>query len=337
MVTLEQIINAKTPKELFPDADKARKTYNRLLQIAHPDMYGDHAKKEQAQKAFIQLTQLWEKYNNKSTSTKTNVIKTRKHEYSVNQVEYVVNNSSYLHVTYDAGHKDAHLIIPNNAKDNDLHEEGIINLKNILKETPDRYKPFYPEFLEAFKYKVNGETKQITSISLPEGMFTLTQVKEDYPEGIDGRDIAWIFKRILIAIANAQDQGYIHGAINLDSVLIHPEYHGVTLTGWEYSIEKGDYLKAVPEKIRTWFPEYVFKKEMARLSLDTHLAAKTMEELLTENAPKQLRTFFKGCHLENLPHPGVLIEEFDELLIRIYGPKKFHHFSMKRTQKVQKA
>lgn len=328
MPTLQQIIEARTPTELFPDRDKANKAYNRLLQIAHPDMYGDATMKIKAQEAFIKLNRLWEQYNGKVN--KTNVIKTRKHEYVPGKVSYIVNNTAYLEATYDAGHQKAFILIPNNSKDNDLNENASQNLKELLKETPLQYKPFYPEHLEAFKYNINNQTKQLQVISLPDKLFTLAQVKEDYPEGLNGRDIAWMFKRILIAIANSHDQKFIHGAINLDTILIQPEQHGVVLVGWEYSIEKGDYLKAIPQKYKNLYPDYVFKKETTPPSLDILLAAKTMEQLFGPTTPVQLKTFFKGCQLSSLPHPAQLLQEFDELLVRLYGPKKFHEFKMRR-------
>lgn len=64
---------------------------------------------------------------------------------------------------------------------------------------------------------------------LPEGLVGLGDVRYAVPGGLDGRDWAWMARRIVMTLDAA---GVPHGRLGLDTVLIHPEQHGVVLVGW---------------------------------------------------------------------------------------------------------
>lgn len=65
---------------------------------------------------------------------------------------------------------------------------------------------------------------------LPAGLVSLRQIRDVYPRGLDGRDWAWMARRILMTLDVADRP---HGGLSIDTVLIHPEGHGVVLTGWQ--------------------------------------------------------------------------------------------------------
>jgi len=57
-----------------------------------------------------------------------------------------------------------------------------------------------------------------------------------------------------------------------------------------------------------------------------------LQRTMTTGVPWQIQNHLKGC---TLPHPHqrpqdahFLLQEFDELLTRLWGPRKFHAFSM---------
>lgn len=84
---------------------------------------------------------------------------------------------------------------------------------------------FVPEVLES----AITDGHQWVAYRLPAGMRSLVEVHAAYPAGLDGRDWAWMARRILMTLAAANRT---HGALTLDTVLIHPADHGVMLTGW---------------------------------------------------------------------------------------------------------
>lgn len=333
MQTLENILQAKTPQELFGDKTKAQRAYQRLLHLAHPDMYGDAEMKKLANSAFIHLNELWEAFNKHplgNHATDTTTIKTKRHEYTLGLKFYDADGVSYYFATYDAGHEKAVIVIPSTAQDNDLIENYSMALNKLKKEVNKKYGAFFPTYLEAFKFKINGQIKQLLAYGQPDNLFTLKQIQDEYPEGLHGRDLAWIFKRLLVAIGNTHEIGLVHGGINLDSILIEPDEHGVLLTSWQYAVVKGEPLTALPSTYKSLYPAYVFAKEPARTELDIMLAAKTMESLMRADTPKPLISFFKGCQLNKLPSAGKLLIEFDTLLERVYGERRFHIFTMPR-------
>jgi hypothetical protein len=333
MQTLENILKAKTPQELFGDKAQAQRAYQRLLHIAHPDMYGDEEMKKVANSAFIHLNELWEAFNKHPLGHKpndSNTIRTKKHEYTLGDKFYDADGVSYYFATYDAGHEKAVIVIPSEVQDNDLIESYSATLNKLKKEVNKKYEAFFPKYVEAFKFKINGQVKQLLAYNQPSNLFTLKQIQEEYPEGLHGRDLAWIFKRLLVAIGNTHEVGLVHGGINLDSVLIEPDQHGVLLTSWQYAVSKGEPLTVLPFAYKANYPSYVFEKKSTRNELDIMLAAKTMETLMRADTPKPLVAFFKGCQLNTLPSAGALLAEFDSLLERVYGEKKFHVFAMPR-------
>lgn len=334
-ITLDSILAAKTAKDLFGEKDnpKANKLYKKYLHISHPDMYsplGDEASK--ANSAFIHLTKLWEEYNGKVDKAAEGIIKTKKREYHLGELDFDYDGFAIFKATYDGGHKTSYLSFPKNVKNNDLVDNYKSKLKKINSDVNPRFKAFYPELLESFRFSIDGQVRNFISYEMPDGFYSLRQVMEDYPEGIHGRDIAWIFKRILIGLGNAHELGIIHGAINPDSILIHPEQHGLIIRDWQYAVEDGEALSAIPMTNKALYPQYVFDKEEAHKELDFYLAANTMELLYRDDMPKGLRAFFNGCKLSKMPFADDLLGEFDFILEKVYGEKSFHEFRMKRNK-----
>ena len=327
---LQVILKAKTAEELFGDLTNTvavAAMYRRLARRSHPDMFADTRDKIQAQQAFIKLTELWNIVN-KTTTTKKDVILTKKHEYLLGDIITKTDVFTVHNATYDAGYKNAELFVTNSPKDADLAAAHIAALKKVKTDVPDDYKPYFPKFIENIRYRQNGTDLVISAAEKVDGMFSLRQVLERYPKGINAKDVAWIFRRALVALGNTHDIGLVHGAPNLDALWIHPELHGLLLNHWGYSVNSGEPLKALPQEFKTDYPEKVFNKEPVDYKLDLMLAAKTMLSLLDEKAPKQLNTFFKGCALASTPIAAELLYEFDELLVRLWGERKFHAFTM---------
>lgn len=329
------VLDAKTSHDLFGVQEKRSKIiYRRLARAVHPDLYPE-ADKKTAEKAFIRLTELWESHLNKTAdplsggTASSNTIKTKRHNYSIGDKTEANGMYSRYHATYDAGFETCDILVTNNPADADLTSAHISALKKLASDVPEKFRGFYPELVESFRYRTPANTDHAAlAVKVPEGFSPFSKILEVYPEGIDGRDVAWIFKRMLTAVGNAHDAGLIHGAPNLDSFLIHPELHGVILSDWQYSVEAGNPLKAVSENFKSDYPAYVFNKVNAGYSLDINLCAKTAKRLLRPDAPRQFNAFFRACELNKTLEAKYLLKEFDDLLERLYGKPAFHPFTL---------
>lgn len=325
---LDHILTASSRSDLFgADADANKVEYRRLLRGSHPDMFTEPRHKEKAQKAFVRLTELW----NGSATPKPAAsphLKTKKHEYVLGDKFHEDDVFNAYNATYDAGYEKCELWIAKNAQDSDIARNAGMNLKKLNKDVPERYRAFFPELVEAFKYRQDGIDHGVIAQKIPEGFYSLSQVHKAYPNGISGRDVAWMFKRMLVAIGNAHDAGLVHGGISDEAFIIHPQFHGLMLRNWQYSVETDEALTAIDPSVRDLYPASVFAKEPQDYRLDVRMAALTAQKLLEDKAPRQLRIFFSGCLVSSVPHPSVLLKEFDDLLLRVYGEPKFNEFKM---------
>ncbi len=329
---LDKILTAKTAEELFGDlTNKTEITvvYRKLARNSHPDMFSDSRDKLKAQQAFIHLSNLWESIG-KVSKKHEDIIVTKKHEYHLGNILTKTEMFTIFNATYDAGYKNAELFVTNNPKDTDLAAAHIKALKKIKTDVNPEYLPYFPKIIENLRYRQGSVEKTIIAAEKLDGMYSLREVTERYPEGINAKDVAWIFRRVLVALGNTHEIGLVHGSPNLDSLWIHPELHGLILNNWEYSVDIGDNLKALPQIFKTDYPESVFQKKPVDYKLDLMLAAKTMQKLLRPDAPKQINIFFKGCTLASTPLAADLLYEFDQLLTRLWGERKFHHFTMEK-------
>jgi len=131
---------------------------------------------------------------------------------------------------------------------------------------------------------------------LPDGLYTLRQVRARYDQGLDGRDWAWMARRLYMVLDAA---GTPHGALNLDNVHVHPEGHGIVLTGWAGDT-KDDALG---------------------------VAALFNDMLCRGVAEFRQCKFTYAAHLDDLA-PAKALAEYDLLLRRLYGERRFRPFSM---------
>lgn len=325
---LEQILEANTRSDLFGSDEEANKVeYRRLLRGSHPDMFIEPEHKVKAQKAFVRLSELWNSSGFAQPAASPH-LKTRKHEYVIGDKFHEDDVFNAYKATYDAGYETCELWIAKNPQDSDISRNAGVNLRKLNKEVPERYRAFFPELVESFKYRQDGLDHGVVAQKIPGGFYSLAQVHQAYPHGISGRDVAWMFKRMLVAVGNAHDAGLVHGGISDNAFIIHPQFHGLMLRNWQYSVETGEALSAIDPSVRDLYPGSVFEKKPQDYRLDVRMAALVAQKLLEDKAPRQLRIFFSGCLVSSVPHPASLLNEFDDLLLRVYGEPKFHEFRM---------
>jgi hypothetical protein len=157
--------------------------------------------------------------------------------------------------------------------------------------------------------------------------------------------MAWMWRRLLVVLGFAHANRIIHGAVLPQNIWIQPEQHGLMLTNWASAVVdpgySGERISAIDADHVDWYPEEIFKQKLPIFGLDILFAARCMVDLLggdpvsgilPVSVPWPIKSFFYGCilPLKRVPQDAwALKEEFDELLERLWGERKFHPFRMK--------
>lgn len=327
MKTLDDILRAVQYSDLFKTGTK--KELRGLLKLAHPDLHPDN--KVKAEKAFIHINSLWNLRNASTSnarpttsSTSSNII-TKKNEY--HHLKTVrKSNGVETYRGIDSNGNVAFLLVSTHPKIGEMLMEGVKNLKTVKSNLTDLYKEFFPDTTDAFRIAQDGRKLFGITQTLPEKNYTLREVLEDYPEGIDGRDVAWIYRRMLVAVGNMHDANIGHGAPTLDAFLINPDTHDLQLTDWQFSKELGADINMVTNDIKH---HYEADKVITRQK-DLRILTATALTLIDKNTPRQLKAFLKGMKRYPTEYAQEALHEFDEILKEVYGPRTFHEFKMRR-------
>jgi hypothetical protein len=189
---------------------------------------------------------------------------------------------------------------------------------------------YVPTLCESFAVK-DVIAKRVNVFAHEPGFFTLEAVHARHP-ALDGRHIAWIFKRLLTAIGIAHRCGRVHGAVCPAHVQIHAENHGLQLLGWGHAVKIGGKITSGPAKYLSYFPVEVRRKRPSATSTDIFMAAMTMTYLIGGGVPEPIVRFLTSCLVEGpAMRPAdafALHDQFDEVLRGLYGPPKYHPLSM---------
>ncbi len=349
---------AGTRAEMF---EAARRTFRHMAKVLHPDSYQRASEVDRADAAFKKLMRFWEQArmsieNGTYAATADRfapfTLRTRKALYTVERlIAYGDLCAVYAGNTALAnGQRRVLLKIPIKPENNDL----ITNEARILKhlQASKEYAKlchFVTQLVDTFSYQEesSGMVRQVNVCAYMEGLFSLKEVRAAYAQGVDARDMAWIWRRLLVALGLAHANNVLHGAVLPTHVLIHPQQHGVVLIDWSYAVldpgETGERVSAISSAYRDWYPPEVFARETPTPGLDIAMAARCMIDLLggdprqctlPETVPWQIRNHLNGCMLaapQMRPQDvHLVLKEFDNLIERLWGPRVFREFAMPR-------
>lgn len=327
---------ASDPSDLFDVAseEQAAHDHRRLSVLLHPDRNPDN--RVEAHQAFSKMSRLWSERQNGS-EPKTFTVNTKGRDYLVEaKAAFRGDIANHYRCVYnDSGHEShAILKMPREPRNNDLMLNEVVALHRLEANGEQRFRPYAPRHVESYTHRDAKDKSQRTTsvIGFPDGLYSFEEVARAYPRGISARDAAWMWRRLLTAIGFAQSAGLVHGALFPEHILIHPEHHGMVLTDWCYSVEIGSRITAIVPRHRAKYPVEVLAKEPASPATDIAIATQSIMYLLGHRAPKEFRAFARGCTLEKestRPHNAWdLKEEYDGLLERMYGERRFVPFVM---------
>jgi hypothetical protein len=339
---------AGTAQEML---DTGRDIFRQMAKVLHPDLYAGTAEWKRAHAAFTQLAGFWEQARTKiGNGTYGTLADFEPFTLQTSTTTYIVErlltrrNICALYCGRTAAGSPCILKIPVQPGANDL----LANEARILKHLQAsahyaQWRYFVAQLVESFAYheKRSGITRQINVLEFIDGLYSLKEVCAAYPQGVDPRDMAWMWRRLLVALGFTHASGVIHGAVLPDHILIQPREHGVVLIGWSSAVREGERISAISSAYRCWYPAEVFAHAEPLPGLDIAMAARCMFELLggdplkqtlPEHIPWQLASYLQGCMLatpEQRPQDArCLLADFDALLARLWGPRMFRAFVM---------
>ncbi len=301
---------ADGPDDLF-GGDAAR-SYRRLARLTHPDAHPGDAR---AAAAFGKLAALWQRHQDGSGPLVAR------------------GDIANLYAT-----RQGLLKIARDPADNDLMRREAAALTQLGDQVDAPLRAYFPQLIAAQRRQDprTGVQRRANVIGRLTGFRSLAEVRAAFPRGVDPRDTAWMWRRLLVAVGAAHRAGLIHGAVLPEHVLIHPGDHGLVLVDWCYSGPAPDArLAAVVKRYLPWYPPEVSTDRRAGRGLDIWLATRCMTELMGGLIPVPMASFARGCQLASPSRrpddAWQLLAELDELLERLYGPRTFRPFAISAT------
>lgn len=252
------------------------------------------------------------------------------------------------------GRKNVVLKVPRHPRNNDL----CLNESNILRwfreDSDEREKSamrYVTTLLDTFEMRQGGVVKRANVFEYHDGYFSLAEVCQQYPEGLDVRDAAWMWNRLLSALLVTHQADLVHGAVLPTHFLVcpagtdHPNCHDGVLIDWSYAVVSNGsaIVKAVSPKFLEFYPPELLKKKPADARMDIYMAAKCMIALLggtvpsdlPKTVPREVIGLLKACMLPQGYRPESVFElykEFGAVLTKLYGKRKYRPFSMPRVE-----
>jgi len=359
-----RILNkALCPEDVFGTLDgdlpaTLKAEYREWAKLTHSDRYTGTADKKKAQDAFV-LLQKWHKtaeqkikdgkYGDRNAIIEVNV-KTKTNVYTINE-RIASGDLCEIYGGTDQAKDRIVLKVTRTPVNNDLVANESAQLRDLW-DNPKRAKlkvmQHIPRLLDAFELKQDKITKRVNVFRRLDGYFTMRDVLDEYPEGLDPRDAAWMWNRQLSSLVITHQAGIVHGAVLPRNFMLCPSdplAHDGILIDWTCSAKTGGKIKAICPEERQSYPPEVFAKKPANPATDIYMSAICMIRLLggkitssgadiPATVPRLIRGLLRSCLLSVAHRPKDVFEvfrDFEQILKQLYGPRKFRPFSMPRT------
>jgi hypothetical protein len=172
-------------------------------------------------------------------------------------------------------------------------------------------------------------------------LYTLRQVRGCYRAGLDARDMAWIWRRLLMVLGFTHAPGIVHGAVLPMHVLIEPREHKLVLIDsccamFEPARSRRP-LVIITGGFESWYDTGVRRGLSPSPALDISMGARCMVELsggdpvsgrFPPGVDPALQRYFDRCLACTSEGPGTtdawqLLADFDRLIEVLWGPRRF--------------
>ncbi len=362
---------AKVPEDVFGKlsgtaAEKlktAKTAFRGMLRITYVDHWSGTLR-TLAEETFKNLDRFWNEvqakiaagtYGKKAVVTEVPLPRAKPVVIQVKKSMYTIGSAIVATDFYDLfrclirdakGERDGVFKIAREAQDADLalNEVRILKLLHEDKRAGDFVK-YIPDVDASFVLKNKAGRKQVTVFPWTDGFYSLGEVIKQYPGGIDPRDMAWIWRRLLDVLGFAHANGIVHGAVLPENILICPRNHGGVLIEWSFAVlnpaETGEKIRAISSEYEAWYPSEILTKGNPTPATDIYMSALCMIKLLggdpvkgiiPNTVPQDIAGLLRWCAFpaqhRRPDNAWSLNDTFDEILRKLYGKRKFREFYM---------
>ena len=312
--------------------------FNLMAKNTHEDLFGNTDDKKIAHEAFIKLTEWHERaikdleagnYGKKEQIK----IKTKKGVIIIHDIFHSGGIADIFNCTKEGDtKKDLVLKLVRDSANCDLANNEINVLKQLFTHTGEYLRIITNHTigpLEIFEI----DKKPAILFEKLNGFYSLQDVINQYKTGIDPKNIAWIFRRMLGILGAIHGLGLVHGNVIPSNFLICPENHNGKLIDFTNTVKIGQKAKFINgDHLYFYPPEMRDKRELTPAS-DIYMAAKCMLELLGNvgNVPEKILNFLHACTIDN-PHRRLnnsldIHRDFGDTIDKIWT-REFHKFEM---------
>lgn len=356
MTELELVTNnvlwAKTAEDVFGAVDEHAMVhmFRQMSRILHPDRAGPGRSAADAMMRLLgfrdEALRKFERKTYGQRKVTNDIVIQAKNTYR-NVVPLCSGDLFDVYVgDYDDGGTERQAVIKllRDPRDEDLAAAEWRSIQKTLdpkNRGVEHFRHYLPRPIETAKIATGGKPRRANifrRLAGKAGRYTLAEVMGAYPGGVDVRDMAWMWRRILEVLAYVHDRaGLVHGAVLPDHILIDPVDHSMRLIDWSYSVPVGERMKAVPAGRKDFYPPEVFiKGRPTGAGVDIFTSAKVALALVggdLEALPPKIGALLRACLIPNpfMRHGRALdvYDRFDEVLRHLYGPHSFRLFTMK--------
>jgi serine/threonine protein kinase len=206
----------------------------------------------------------------------------------------------------------------------------------LLQENAGAQGKHLPRVLDQFR---SAEGRLGTALEALDG-YTLAQLRQRFPAGVEPRHVLWIFRRCLSALGLAHGKGILHAHLTPDHVLVRPSDHNLWLLDWGVAIhrpaETGETFRAIdplysPPEARRGQPPLPASDlyALARCMIFT-LGGDPARETLPPATPAPLerliRALLKESSVQRPQDAWELYQTLDTIREELYGPHRFIEF-----------
>lgn len=324
----KRIEGATSPADLFAGFPDPRKRYRALAVIVHPDK--NPGEEDRAKGAFARLQEMWRRFEQGDLDP-VYTFTTKRSRYTAAGPVLVDASCQVYAVQEPESEFNTFIRVPRAPRSDDLMQREATALRRFAGKHDDWDFPlaFVPHLQEVAR---SQDGRRFHVVRQATGLRTLHDLHTRLPAGVKLRDLAWMMRRVLTALAAAHKDGVAYGAPVPSNVAIQSELHGVVLTNWTSSadLRSAERVLCVDPRYKSLIAPEVLRREPATPASDLYTFSRTFKLLAGDYATPWFNAFVRGCSLERptlRPQSAFdLREEFDDLLERAFGPRRFRPF-----------
>jgi serine/threonine protein kinase len=355
--TIAQILRANCPEDVFGNLPGSpleqlgavRTTFRQLAQACHPDRQPGNP---DAAVAFEKLRELRTaadtaikagSYGRRHGITKPIILTSRTRSYTLSSQSQRSDLADLYSAVTDPPDRQFLLKVAREAQDNEL----LVTEAQVLRHlrTADRpeaagFLPMLPKLIESLRLTSTGPGRQVNAFVRAPGFYSLEQVREGHPHGLDPKHMAWMFRQLLLVLGYLHRRQVVHGAVLPHHVLIHPA-HDLLLVDFTAAVREpgstGAHIPYVSERYEDWYPPEVTAKQPPEPATDIAMAARCMSYLMAgQPVPTRIEGFLASCSLPRLSRrpqdAWITRTEFTRLIEDLWGPRRRIPFTMPTTK-----